>query len=77
MRGDLPMTEAGTALSRVSEASVAAVLAAVEEDFADRGAPRTTGGVAVAIEGPIAGGGAMPGSKLKVRLVYDEGPFKY
>ena len=77
MRGNLSVTEAGTALSRVAEASVAAVLAAVEEDFADRGAPRTTGGVAVAMEGPLTGVGAMPGSKLKVRLVYDGGPFKH
>ena len=77
MRGNLSISEAGTALSRVAEASIAAVLTAVEEDFADRGAPRTTGGVAVAVEGPIAGGGAMPGAKLKVRLVYDGGPFKH
>ena len=77
MRGNLSITEAGTALSRVAEASIVAVLAAVEEDFADRGAPRTTGGIAVAIEGSLAGGGAMPGAKLNVRLVYDGGPFKH
>ena len=77
MRGNLSIAEAGTALSRVAEASITAVLAAVEEDFADRGAPRTTGGVAVAVEGPIAGGGAMPGASLKVRVVYDGGPFKH
>ena len=77
MRGSLSIAEAGTALSRVAEASIAAVLAAVEEDFADRGAPRTTGGVAVAVEGAIAGGGAMPGANLQVRLVYDGGPFKH
>jgi alkane 1-monooxygenase len=77
MRGNLSITEAGTALSRVGEASIAAVLSAVEEDFADRGAPRTTGGVAVAIDGPIAVGGAMPGERLKVRLVYDGGPHKH
>jgi alkane 1-monooxygenase len=77
MRGSLAMHEAGTALSRVGEASIATVLSAVEEDFADRGVPDVGGGVAVAVLGPLAGGQAMPGAALDVRFVYDGGPAKY
>ncbi len=77
MRGSLTMHEAGTALSRVAEASIATVLSAVEEDFADRGVPLASGGVAVAVLGPLAGGQAMPGVELDVRFVYDGGPAKY
>ena len=77
MRGSLSPTEAGTALSRVAEASIAVVLAAVEEDFADRGTPRTSGGVGVAVLGPLATGEAMPGLELDVRFVYDGGPDAY
>ena len=74
MRGSLSPAEAGTALSRVAEASIATVLAAVEEDFADRGAPPTSGGVAVAVLGSLATGDAMPGVALDVRVVYEGGP---
>ena len=77
MRGSLTMREAGTALSRVAEASIATVLAAVEEDFADRGVPRASGGVAVAVLGPLAGEDAMPGTELDFRCVYDGGPARY
>ncbi len=77
MRGSLSMSEAGMALSRVAEASIATVLSAVEEDFADRGVPRTSGGVAVAVLGPLAGGQAMPGAELDVRFVCDGGPARY
>ena len=77
MRGSLSMKEAGTALSRVAEASIATVLAAVEEDFEDRGIPRDGGGVAVAVVGPLAGGEAMPGAELDVRFVHDGGPTRY
>ena len=74
MRGSLSPAEAGTALSRVAEASIATVLAAVEEDFADRGTPPTSGGVAVAMLGSLATGEAMPGVALDVRVVYEGGP---
>ncbi|WP_420438690.1 fatty acid desaturase [Candidatus Palauibacter sp.] len=77
MRGSLSMSEAGMALSRVTEASIATVLSAVEEDFADRGVPHASGGVAVAVLGPLVGGQAMPGTELDVRLVYDGGPARY
>ena len=77
MRGSLTMSEAGTALSRVAEASITTVLSAVEEDFADRGVPLANGGVAVAVLGPLAGGQTMPGTELEVRFVYDGGPVRY
>ena len=77
VRGSLSPVEAGTALSRVAEASVATVLSAVEEDFADRGIPRTNGGVAVVACGPLASGAAMPDVQLDVRFVYDGGPAEY
>ncbi|MDE2773648.1 MAG: fatty acid desaturase [Gemmatimonadota bacterium] len=77
VRGSLSPVEAGTALSRVAEASVATVLSAVEEDFADRGIPRTNGGVAVVACGPLASAAAMPDVGLDVRFVYDGGPAEY
>ena len=77
MRGSLSVSEATTALSRVAEASIATVLAAVEEDFADRGVPDASGGVAVAVLGPLADGAALPGTELDVRFVYDGEPARY
>ncbi len=77
MRGSLSMSEAGTALSRVAEASIATVLAAVEEDLEDRGVSGASGGVAVAVVGPLASGEAMPGMELDVRFVHDGGPARY
>jgi len=77
MRGSLSVSEATTALSRVAEASIVTVLSAVEEDFADRGVPEASGGVAVAVLGPLANGEALPGAELDVRFVYDGGPARY
>ncbi len=77
MRGNLSIGEAGTALSRVAEASVASVLAAVEEDFADRGRQSDSGGVAVVVLGSLASGGAVPGEPLDVRFVYEGSPAKH
>ena len=77
MRGSLSMSEAGTALSRVAEASIATVLSAVEEDFEDWGVVRAGGGVAVAVVGPLASGQAMPGTELDVRFVHDGGSTGY
>ena len=77
MRGSLSVSEATTALSRVAEASIVTVLAAVEEDFADRGVPEASGGLAVAVLGPLADGEALPGAELDVRFVYDGGPARY
>ena len=77
MRGSLSVSEATTALSRVAEASIVTVLSAVEEDFADRGVPQASGGVVVAVPGPLANGEALPGAELDVRFVYDGGPVRY
>ncbi len=77
MRGSLSVSEATTALSRVAEASIVFVLSAVEEDFADRGVPQASGGVAVAVLGPLGDGEALPGAELDVRFVYDGGPARY
>ncbi|MDE2805627.1 MAG: fatty acid desaturase [Gemmatimonadota bacterium] len=77
MRGSLSMSEAGTALSRVAEASIATVLSAVEEDLEDRGVSGASGGVAVTVVGPVARGEAMPGIELDVRFVHDGGPARY
>ena len=77
MRGSLSMSEAATALSRVAEASIATVLAAVEEDFEDRGVPTNGGGVAVAVVGSLACAAAMPGLELDVRFVHDGGLNRY
>ena len=77
MRGSLSISEAGTALSRVAEASIATVLSAVEEDLEDRGVSGASGGVAVAVVGPLASGELMPGTELDVRFVHDGGPARY
>ena len=77
MRGSLSVSEAGIALSRVAEASIATVLSAVEEDFQDRGIARASGGMAVTVVGPMASEEAMPGTELDVRFVYDGSPAKY
>ena len=74
MRGNLSPAEAGTALSNVAAASVAAVLAAVEEDFADSGAARAKGSVAAVVLGALASDAATPGSALDVLFVYDGDP---
>ncbi len=77
MRRSLSIVEAGTALSRIAEASIAFVLAAVEEDFADRGRPGGSGGMAVVVLGNLASGQAMPGEPLDVRFVYEGGSAKH
>ncbi len=87
MRGNLSPIEAGKALSNVAEASIAAVLSAVEEDFLvnavlsatddDSGDPRSKGGVAVTVLGDLASGEAAPGADLDVMFVYDGGPLDY
>ena len=54
LRGNLSPIEAGTALSNIAEASIASVLAAVAEDFAERRGARTDGGLAAAVLGDLA-----------------------
>ena len=73
MRGNLTPVEAGKALSNVAEASIAAVLSAVEEEFAGRA---TGGGVAAVVLGDLASGEAAPGARLEVVFVHAGGPPK-
>ena len=61
----------------MAEASIASVLAAVEEDFADRGRQSDSGGVAVVVLGSLASSGAVPGEPLDVRFVYEGSPAKH
>ncbi len=71
LRGNLTPSEAGTALSNIAEASMGAVLAAIDEDFASRGA---TGGLAAVALGDVASGEAAPGLELRLVLVYEGSP---
>ena len=73
LRGNLSPIEAGAALANVAEASIVAVLTAVEEDFAERRGPHDAGAVAVVILGDLASGEAAPGAALDVLFVHDGG----
>ena len=78
IRGSLSPIEASMALSKVAEASIAGVLTAVEEDFADRGGVQPPeGGVAAVVLGALASGEAAPGSELDVVFLYDGSPAEY
>ena len=87
MRGNLSPVEAGTALAHVAEASIVAVLSAVEEDFvvdavlsaADEEFvdPRTEGGLAVVVQGDLAIGEAGPGAEIDVVFVCDGDSVEY
>ena len=68
MRGNLTPVEAGKALSNVAEASIAAVLSAVEEAFAGRAAG---GGVAAVVLGDLASGEAAPGCELDMLFLHE------
>ncbi len=74
MRGNLSPIEAGTALSNVAEASIAAVLSATDEDFVE---PRAKGGVAAVVLGDLASRETAPGAGISVMFVYDGGPSEY
>ncbi|MCY4317741.1 MAG: fatty acid desaturase, partial [Alphaproteobacteria bacterium] len=74
MRGTLSPVEAGTALSRVAEASIAHVLAAVAEEFAGERGRDPGGGVAVVVLGDIASAEAAPATDLRVLFLHDVGP---
>ncbi len=71
LRCNLTPGEAGTALSNVAEATLGAVLAAIEEDFAGRS---STGGLAAVMLGDVASREAAPDLELKLLLVYDGTP---
>ena len=71
MRGNLTPVDAGKALANVAEASIAAVLSAVEEDFAGQ---RDEGAVVAVVRGDLASGEMAPGAELDVAFVYADGP---
>ncbi|MYH35764.1 MAG: hypothetical protein F4160_03080, partial [Rhodospirillaceae bacterium] len=73
LRGNLTPVEAGTALSNLAEAAIAAVLSAVADEFADRLVPRADGGVAAAVLGDLASREAAPGAALDILFVYEGG----
>ena len=77
MRGNLAPTEAGTAVSRVAEASVASVLSAVCEDFAERGAPESGSGICAVAFGGLAAGDGLLGSELDLLFLHEGGPPEY
>lgn len=77
IRGNLSPVEAGTALSHVAEASIAHVLAAVEEEFAERRAGGPGSEVAVVLMGEIASGEAAPGADFDVLFLHDGGSADY
>ena len=67
LRGNLSPLEAETALTKLAEAAVAAVLSAVEEDF-DRQAPH--GGLAVVALGDLASRQTTPCTHLDVLFIH-------
>ena len=73
IRGNLTPTEAGIALSNIAQASVDAVLSAVNEDFGRRHG----GGMAAALLGDLAGGDDLFDAELDVMFLYEGGPAKY
>ena len=72
IRGNLSQAEAGRALSNVAEASVTAVLAAVEEDHLEKGGRLGQGGVATVALGDLASRESALGLRLDVIFVYDD-----
>ena len=77
IRDNLTPVETAVALSNIAEASVAAVLAAVEEDFAARRGARTEGGLAAAVLGDLASREAAFGTPIDILCVHDGGEATY
>ena len=73
IRDNLTQAEAGIALSNIAEASIAAVLTAVEEDFAARRSAGAGGGLAVAVLGDLASREAAFGTPIDILCVHDGG----
>ena len=76
LRGNLSPAEAGEAFSNIAEASIAAVLSVIEEEFASWRAPHGETGIAVALLGDSATGQAALGAALDALCVY-EGSARY
>ena len=77
MRDNLTPIEAGVALSNIAEASIFAVLSAVEEDFAVRRGARGEGGLAAAVLGNLASREAAFGTAIDILCVHDGGEAAY
>ncbi len=71
MRGSLLPVEAGTALSNVAEASIAALLLAVQKVLSNRHVWQAGDGAAVAVLGELASGETIPGVELRPVIVYE------
>lgn len=71
MRGNLSPTEAGMALSNVAEASITALLSAVDKVFASRHIRQAGDSVAVAVLGDLASKEAVLGTELRPVIVYE------
>ena len=69
IRGNLSPAEAGIALSNIAEASIEAVLSAVNEDFSQR--RYRASGIAAAMLGDLASGDAVVGTELDVMFLYE------
>ncbi|MCY4358780.1 MAG: fatty acid desaturase [Gammaproteobacteria bacterium] len=70
MRGNLTPLEAGTALANIAEASVTAVLSAVEQHTTGR---FHNGGMVALLLGGVADGMFLPGAELDVLFVHQGG----
>ena len=77
MRGNLAPVEAGTVTPRVAEASIAAVLSAVCEDFAERSSPDPGSGICAVVFGDLASGDRLLEAELDILFLYEGGPPEY
>ena len=77
MRGNLRPAEAGTVASRVAETSIAAVLAAVCADFAERRSPDPGSAVCAIVLGDLASGDRLLGAELDILFLYEGGSREY
>lgn len=73
IRGSLSPVEAGTALSNVAEASIAALLSAVQKVLRSRRIWQAKDGVMVVVSGDLGSGEVVPGVELRPMVVYDSG----
>ena len=71
VRGNLTPAEARTALSNLADASIATVLAAVVDDFAERAGPLRGGGVAAVCLGDLASRQVFPGAAVEMLFVHE------
>ena len=72
IRGNLSPTEAGIALSNVAEASITALLSAVDKVFASQHIHQAGDSMVVAVLGDLASKEAVPGTELRTVIVYEK-----